>query len=152
MGLIKEYALFPTSHNSVPQFSESVWLISFVIVITPSIEVTYHTHESYFLSGKLFAYSSAEPDEFSRSSQTYREKNEFSLCEPRHNIASGTTTGLEVFLKPSKPEDSLQDGQRDKAGSRVSCHKQRMKLVKTPHNVHLRALKFVLCMHTCIYV
>ncbi|PNF23366.1 hypothetical protein B7P43_G13171, partial [Cryptotermes secundus] len=61
-------------------------------------------------------------DEFFRPSKTYKESNESSKCEPRHNIASGTTTGLEVFLKPSKPEDSLQDGQRDKAGTRVYVH------------------------------
>jgi hypothetical protein len=60
-------------------------------------------------------------DEFSRNSQTFKEMNESSKCEPRHSIASGTTTGLEVFLKPSKPEDSLHDGQRDKTGTRVGC-------------------------------
>jgi hypothetical protein len=80
----------------------------------------YHIHGFYFLSGKLLAYSSTEPDEFSRSSKTYKDRNESRECEPRHNIASGTTTGLEVFLKPSKSEDSLQDGQRDKTGARVS--------------------------------
>jgi hypothetical protein len=96
------------------------------LVITLSIELTftfeYHLHESYFLSGKLLVHSSTETDEFSRYSKTFKERNESSKCEPRHNVASGTTTGLEVFLKPSKPEDSLQDGQRDKTGVRVSCH------------------------------
>lgn len=94
------------------------------MVITLYIELMstfeYHLHESYFLSGKLIAYSSAGTDEFFRPSKTSKESNESSKCEPRHNIASGTTTGLEVFLKPSKPEDSLQDGQRDKTGTRVS--------------------------------
>jgi hypothetical protein len=71
---------------------------------------------------KLLAYSSAETDVFSRPSETFKETNESRKCEPRHNIASGTTTGLEVFFKPSKSEDSLQDGQRDKTGARVSCY------------------------------
>ncbi|PSN57602.1 hypothetical protein C0J52_00505 [Blattella germanica] len=39
-------------------------------------------------------------------------------CEPRRNIASGTTTGLEVYLKFSNPDDSLGLGQRDKNGFR----------------------------------
>jgi hypothetical protein len=71
---------------------------------------------------ELLAYSSKETDEFSRHSKAFEERNESSECDPRHNMASGTTTGLEVFLKPSESEDSLQDGQRDRTGVRVSCH------------------------------
>jgi hypothetical protein len=76
---------------------------------------------SCLLSGKLLAYSSADTEEFSRFSITHEKQNESSECEPRHNIASGTTTGLEVFLRPSRSEDSLQEGQRDKPGARVCC-------------------------------
>lgn len=83
--------------------------------------VTSHAHGACELSGILLAYSSAESEEFSRFLVTHEEKNEFSECEPRHNIACGTTTGLEVFLRPSRPENSLQEGQRDKNGARVCC-------------------------------
>jgi hypothetical protein len=97
------------------------------MVTTLSIELMstfeYHLHESCFVSGKLLAYSSTGTDEFSGPSKTFKERNESSKCEPRHNIASGSTTGLEVFFKTSKSEDSLQDGQRDKTGARVSYHK-----------------------------
>ncbi|PSN57595.1 hypothetical protein C0J52_00502 [Blattella germanica] len=65
-------------------------------------------------------------DEFSETSQSHaRPKgvtNVPSRCQPRHNIASGTTTGLEVFLTFSNPEDSLGLGQRDKNGFRVFFH------------------------------
>lgn len=74
----------------------------------------------YPLSGKKNPYSSAESDEFSRIPKPSRRRNESNKCEPRRNIASGTTTGLEVFLRFSRSEDSLQEGQRDKSGARVS--------------------------------
>jgi hypothetical protein len=69
---------------------------------------------------KMFPYSSAESDEFSRIPKPNRRWNESNKCEPRRNIASGTTTGFEVFLRRSRSEDSLQEGQRDKSGARVS--------------------------------
>ncbi|KAJ9579994.1 hypothetical protein L9F63_004377, partial [Diploptera punctata] len=37
-----------------------------------------------------------------------KENNESIECEIRHNTASGTTTGLEVFVKHSDPEESLK--------------------------------------------
>ncbi|XP_049786056.1 sodium channel protein Nach-like [Schistocerca cancellata] len=40
-------------------------------------------------------------------------------CQMRRNIASGPTTGLEVFLKSLPEEESLGDGQRDRNGYRV---------------------------------
>ncbi|XP_049829058.1 sodium channel protein Nach-like [Schistocerca gregaria] len=40
-------------------------------------------------------------------------------CQMRRNIASGPTTGLEVFLKSLPEEESLGDGQRDRDGYRV---------------------------------
>ncbi|PSN57599.1 hypothetical protein C0J52_00506 [Blattella germanica] len=63
-------------------------------------------------------------DEFSESSQAELKDvtNVPRGCEPRRNIASGTTTGLEVFLKFSNPNDSLGLGQRDKNGFRVFFH------------------------------
>ncbi|XP_046998299.1 sodium channel protein Nach-like [Schistocerca americana] len=39
-------------------------------------------------------------------------------CQMRRNIASGPTTGLEVFLKSLPEEESLGDGQRDRNGYR----------------------------------
>ena len=41
-------------------------------------------------------------------------------CNPRRNIAAGTSTGLELFLAKISEEDSLDDGQLDPNGTRVS--------------------------------
>jgi len=64
-------------------------------------------------------YSSEESDEFSGIPKPKKRRNESKECEPRRNIASGTTTGLEAFIRYSRSEDSLE-GQRDKSGARVS--------------------------------
>ena len=64
-------------------------------------------------------YSSEESDEFSGIPKPKKRRNESKECEPRRNIASGTTTGFKVFLSYSRSEDSLR-GQRDKSGARVS--------------------------------
>jgi hypothetical protein len=41
-------------------------------------------------------------------------------CTPRHNIASGSATGLEVFLEKIPEWDSLGEGQLDPNGARVN--------------------------------
>ncbi|KAJ4439331.1 hypothetical protein ANN_07453 [Periplaneta americana] len=66
-------------------------------------------------------WSCAAQDEFSQHA-AQKEKDEYTKCQPRHNIASGTTTGFEVFLLHSNPENSLGAGQRDKNGFRVYLH------------------------------
>jgi hypothetical protein len=68
----------------------------------------------------LLFCSSSEYDEFSDQSTT-EESAESKMCEPRRNIASGISTGLEVFISLSNPEDSLRETQYDKSGVRVSC-------------------------------
>jgi len=41
-------------------------------------------------------------------------------CSPLHNIASGSATGLEVFLNKIPEWDSLGEGQIDPNGARVN--------------------------------
>jgi len=41
-------------------------------------------------------------------------------CSPLHNIASGSATGLEVFLNKIPERDSLGEGQIDPNGARVN--------------------------------
>lgn len=41
-------------------------------------------------------------------------------CSPLHNIASGSATGLEVFLNKIPELDSLGEGQIDPNGARVN--------------------------------
>ena len=49
-------------------------------------------------------------DEFSQVISFKRKikaRNESAECEIRHNTASGTATGLEVYIKHSQPDESL---------------------------------------------
>ena len=49
------------------------------------------------------------------------------ICVPRHNAASGTTTGFEVFFAIRNKEDFLENGQIDPNGVRVSRQQQIIK-------------------------
>ena len=58
------------------------------------------------------------PTEYFLEEDTPKQTTNYT-CNPRRNIAAGTSTGLEVFLAKIPEEDSLGEGQLDPTGTRV---------------------------------
>jgi hypothetical protein len=85
-------------------------------------------------------FASSANDNFFFDGET-KDWNKEQGCSPRHNIASGSATGLEVFLEKTPEWDSLGEGQLDPNGARVNTFTSTFRFYVTDHCKHFLSVK-----------